>query len=98
MVSGKVVERLWASSGGALHVVRWGEEIAAFHEATASTHIFDEDTARLLEVLQQGCVGVSSVVLWSTAYGVAPSASDCQALDETLETLVQAGLVTATTS
>ena len=81
-----------------MHVVHWGEETVAFYEATASTHVFDEDTARLVKVLRQGDGGMTSAVLWNTAYGDVPLVSDYQALDATLEALLQAGLVTATTT
>jgi PqqD family protein of HPr-rel-A system len=96
VVNGKAGERRWSGGGGALHVVTWGDETVAFHESTASTHLFDEDAHRLVETLQQGDGEVTDTVLWNAAFGEAPTGADRQALDEILETLLQAGLVTAT--
>lgn len=81
-----------------MHTVHWGDEIAAFHEATASTHVLNEDAHRLLDVLVRNVDAMSSASLWSTAFACAPSELDCQSLDELLGTLLQAGLVTATSS
>lgn len=93
-VSG-VSGRLWSWGGGALHTVRWGDETVAFHEATASTHLFDEDTYRLVDALRRIDAAVTGADLWSAAFGDAPSDADCLALDATLQTLLQAGLVAA---
>ena len=38
----------WGWAGGRLHVVQWGEELAAFHELTASTHLLEPDAGRIL--------------------------------------------------
>ena len=95
MASGKIGARRWSWAGGALHVVHFGGETVAFHEATASTHVFDEDTYRVVETLRHLHGDVSGTELWTRAFGVAPAPSDCEALDETLETLIQAGLVAA---
>lgn len=96
MANGGVGGRRWGWGGGALHVARWGEEAVAFHEPTASTHLFDDDTRRVVEALRRLDGGVTSPGLWNTVFGDAASESDCQALDEMLESLLQAGLVTAT--
>ena len=77
-------------------MVTWGDETVAFHESTASTHLFDEDTHRLVETLRQGDCPVTGQMLWSAAFGGAPSGEESQALDEILGTLLQSGLVTAT--
>ena len=98
MASDEIGERRWAWGGGALHTVHWGDDTAAFHEATASTHLFDEDTLRLVQALRHADCAVTSAVLWNTAFGEASSESDSQALDERLVTLLQAGMVTATDS
>lgn len=96
MVSGGTGERLWSWAQGALHTVQLGDEIAAFHEATASTHVFDADTHQLLETLRQADCAVTSTALWNTAFGEPLAQGDCQALEERLERLHQSGLVTAT--
>lgn len=93
---GEAGGRRWSWAHGALHTVHLGDEIVAFHEATASTHMFDADTHRLVETLRRAGDGVTSATLWSTAFGEPPADSDCQALEERLEKLQQAGLVTAT--
>ena len=98
MASGEVGERRWSWAGGTLHVVRFGDETVAFHEATASTHVFDEDTHRLVETLRLMDCDVTGADLWSAAFGAVPTEPDCQALDESLQALVQAGLVTANPS
>lgn len=96
MVIGEVSDRQWSWAGGVLHVVHWGDETVAFHEATASTHVFDADTYRLVEALRQVDGTVTGQDLWRTAFGEAPSGADCLALDATLQTLLQGGLVAAT--
>lgn len=96
MSSGELGERRWSWGGGALHVVRWGDEAVAFHESTASTHVFDEDTFRLVETLRQSESAVTIASLWIAAFGEAPSRADCQTLSETLDSLSHTGLVTAT--
>lgn len=96
MTSGKVGERRWSWGGGTLHTVCWGDETVAFHEATASTHVFDGDTHQLLVALRQVDRPVTSAILWNSAFGEAATESDCQALEEMLEKLHQSGLVTAT--
>ena len=73
MTSGEIGERRWGWAGGALHVVHFGDETVAFHEATASTHVFDQDTYRLIVTLRQGHGNRSSADLWRDAFGVAPS-------------------------
>lgn len=73
-------------------MVHLGDETVAFHEATASTHVFDKDTHRLVETLRQADGTVSGADLWRDAFGVAPSESDCEALNQSLEALLQAGL------
>jgi PqqD family protein of HPr-rel-A system len=75
-----------------------GDETVAFHEAAGSTHLFDEVTYRLVESLRQSSCSLTSADLWHAAFGAAPSGLDCQALEERLDTLLQAGLVTATYS
>ena len=87
---------MWSWALGVLHTVPLDDEIVAFHEATASTHVFDADTHQLVETLRQADGAVTSAALWSTAFGEPPAESDCQALEEGLEKLQQAGLVTAT--
>ncbi len=96
MVCGEIGARRWSWGGGVLHTVRWGEEVVAFHEATASTHVFDEDTVLLLKTLRALDSAVTSEVLWRATFGEAPSAADCEAIDATLETLLNAGLALAT--
>lgn len=98
MVSGETGVRLWSWARGALRSVHLGDEIVAFHEATASTHVFDADTHQLVETLRQAGCAVTSAALWSTAFGEPPVESDCQALEERLERLQQSGLVTATST
>ena len=73
-------------------MVHFGDETVAFHEATASTHVFDQDTYRLIVTLRQGHGNRSRADLWRDAFGVAPSESDYEALDQSLEALLQAGL------
>ena len=98
MASGEIGEHRWSWAGGALHAVRLDDETAAFHEATASTHVFDEDTYRLVETLRlMGC-DLAGTDLWRAAFGDSPSERDRQALDESMQALVQAGLVTANLS
>ena len=92
MASGEIGERRWAWAGGALHAAHFGDETVAFHEATASTHVFDKDTHRLVETLRQVDGNVSGADLWRHAFGVAPAESDYEALDQSLEALLQAGL------
>ena len=92
MASGEFGERRWAWAGGALHLVQFGDETVAFHEATASTHVFDVDTSRLVATLQQADGTVSGADLWRDAFGGAPSRSDLETLDESLGALLQAGL------
>lgn len=96
MVSGEAGGRLWSWAQGTLHTVHLGDEIVAFHEATASTHVFDADTQQLVETLRQADCAVTSATLWRTAFGEPPAEPDCQALEERLERLQQSGLVTAT--
>jgi PqqD family protein of HPr-rel-A system len=96
VVSGEAGVRLWSWARGALHSVHLGDEIVAFHEATASTHVFDADTYQLVETLRQAVGAVTSAALWRAAFGEPPAESDCQALEERLERLQQSGLVTAT--
>ena len=79
-------------------MVRWAEETVAFHESTASTHLFDEDTHRLVEALQRGGCAVTSAALWTSAFGDAPTSADCLDLDRRMEILLQTGLVTAISS
>ena len=81
-----------------MHLVNWGEETVAFNEATACTHAFDQDTARLVAALRVIDGTVTSAVLWEMVFGDTPSESECQALNESLEKLVMAGLVTAPTT
>lgn len=95
MASGAIGERRWFWGGGALHAVNWGEETVAFNEATASTHCFDQDTYRLVEALRQSDRTLTRADLWSNTFSEAASASDLQALDDRLESMLQAGLVTA---
>jgi PqqD family protein of HPr-rel-A system len=78
-----------------MHAVALDDEIVAFHEATASTHVFDPDTHQLLETLRRADGTVTSAFLWRAAFGELPTESDCQALEERLERLQQSGLVTA---
>ena len=73
-------------------MVQFGDETVAFHEATASTHVFDVDTSRLVATLQQVAGTVSAADLWRDAFGGAPSRSDLETLDESLGALLQAGL------
>ena len=73
-------------------MVHFGDETVAFHEATASTHVFDQDTYRLIVTLRQGHGNRSSADLWRDAFGGAPSRSDLETLDESLGALLQAGL------
>lgn len=96
MISDPGGGRRWSWGGAALHSVCFGDEYVAFHEATASTNVFDEDTYRLLEALRHVDRPLTGPNLWSAAFGEAATESDCQALEETLEQLRQAGLVTAT--
>ena len=92
VVSVEIDELRWTWAGGALIAVHFGDETVAFHDATASTHVFDKDTYRLVETLRQVDSNVSASVLWTNAFGVSPSESDYEALDQSLETLVRAGL------
>ena len=73
-------------------MVQFGDETVAFHEATASTHVFDVDTSRLVATLQQVAGTVSAADLWRDVFGRAPSGSDLETLDESLGALLQAGL------
>ena len=98
MARGELGECRWSWAGGALHAVRLGDETVAFHEATASTHVFDEDTHRLVETLRLMDREVSSTELWRAAFGDAPTEPDVLALEESLLALHRAGLVTATPS
>jgi len=95
-VSGEAGGQLWSWARGVLHAVHLGDEIVAFHEATASTHVFDADTHQLVETLQQADCAMTSPALWRTAFGESPTEADCQGLEERLERLQQSGLVTAT--
>ena len=72
--------------------MHFGDETVAFHEATASTHAFDKDTHRLVEALRQVDGNVSAADLWRVAFGVVPSESDYETLDQSLEALLRAGL------
>jgi hypothetical protein len=90
-----VSERRWSWAGGELHVVSFGDEVVAFHESTASTHLFDEDTHRVVEALRLGECDVNTVELWQRTFGASPSESERQALDASLGMLLHAGLVTA---
>lgn len=92
MSIGELNRRQWRWSGGVLHLVHFGDETVAFHEATASTHVFDKDTHRLIETLRQADSNVSASALWTNAFRVAPSESDYEALDQSLESLLRAGL------
>lgn len=98
MVSGEADGLGWIWAGGALHKVQWGDEVVAFNEATATTHVFDEDTVQLVDALCRADRAVTSAVLWRSAFGEAPTESDCQALEELLQRLRQSGLVTASNS
>lgn len=95
-MSGEVGGRLWSWAQGTLHTVHLGDEIVAFHEATASTHVFDADTHQLVQTLRQADFALTSAGLWRTAFGESPAESDCKALEERLERLLQSGLVAAT--
>ena len=96
MSIGSFCVRLWSWGGGALHVVDWGDELSGFHETTASTHVFDQDTHKVIKALQMAGCAMKCELLWSAAFGEPATESDCEALEATLETLQQAGLVTAT--
>jgi PqqD family protein of HPr-rel-A system len=98
VASGEVGGRHWSWDGGALHVVDWGDELVAFHEATASTHLLDQDSVKVVQTLRDAGRAMTGAELWSTAFGEPTTGSDFQALDEMLEKLLQAGLVTATDS
>lgn len=89
---GEFGARRWAWAGGALHAVHLGDETVAFHEATASTHVFDKDTHQLVETLRRVDGTVSAVDLWRDAFGVEPTEPDFEALDQSLEALLRAGL------
>ena len=93
MVSNEIGKRRWGWAGGALHAVHFGDETVAFHEATASTHVFDKDTHRLVETLRQVQGTISGADLWRDAFGVTASESDYEALDQSLEALLRVGLV-----
>jgi PqqD family protein of HPr-rel-A system len=91
-----VGEFRWGWAGGALHVVQWGDEIVAFHELTASTHVLDVESGRLLDCLKgsaSACMTTES--LWINVFGDVPSSTDAESLNERLHALAGAGLVTA---
>ena len=79
-------------------MVQLGDETVAFHVATASTHVLDEDTLRLVDTLRHRDGDVSSTDLWREAFGIDPSPSDCKVLNASLEALLHAGLVAASLS
>ncbi len=95
MANGETSGRRWSWGGGALHVVHYDKETVAFHEETVSTHVFDEDTYRLVDTLRHTVGSVSNAELWRTAFGVDPSQFDNETLNASLEALLQAGLVSA---
>ena len=90
--------RLWSWGGGELHIVDWGDELVGFHEAAASTHVFDQDTHKVVQALQAAGCAMRVEALWSAAFGEPAMESDSEAQDEMLETLRQAGLVTASSA
>ena len=87
----------WSWAGGTLHSVQWEDEVVAFHYLTASTHLLDRNTSELLSYLREvASENISSTAaLLEMAFGEDPLPSNTRALNERLQALAQAGLVTS---
>jgi PqqD family protein of HPr-rel-A system len=93
---GDASECLWGWAGGEIHMARWGDEVVAYHELTASTHLLDPETSAVLTHLKALSGGqASAAALWLRAYGEPASTADALALNESLQALAHAGLLSA---
>lgn len=85
--------RWFLSPAAEAHWRTWGDEVVAYHEATASTHLLEGNLATVFLALEAaGPRGTDEAGLWRDLEGVEPTADQRLQLRDILDSLHRSGL------